>query len=71
MVATAARSLAAVDVIPDPDLTVFEADHGSPSKAVVLGRETMEAAPSAPPMRSPGLFTGGSPTQPRGSRRRR
>ncbi len=46
MVATAERSLAAVDVIPDPDLTVFEADHGSPNKAVMLGRETMEAAPS-------------------------
>jgi tetratricopeptide (TPR) repeat protein len=45
-VAAEARSLAAVDLIPDPDLTVFEADHGSPGKAVILGRRTMEAAPS-------------------------
>jgi tetratricopeptide (TPR) repeat protein len=46
LAAAEAKNSAAVDVTPDPTLTVLEADHGSPARAVMLGRRTMKAAPS-------------------------
>jgi len=46
LVAVEARLLASGGVNTDVDLALFEADHGSAGRAVVLGRRAMEAAPS-------------------------